>query len=120
MSVCVSLMLVSLSAPASAADTFPIQSHANPILHSFPASADIYPESVTVDQTTGTSFVGSVKEGTIFKGKVGRLPLKCSRQPAPTAASLTVVNYIVCLDTAVAARKSVVKGVIKVGTPLSW
>ena len=44
--------------------------HANPILHSLPG-AQVYPESVTVDQGTGEFFVGSVKEGTIFKGKIG-------------------------------------------------
>jgi sugar lactone lactonase YvrE len=32
----------------------------------------VYPESVTIDQNDGTFFVGSVKEGTIFKGQVGR------------------------------------------------
>jgi sugar lactone lactonase YvrE len=32
----------------------------------------VYPESVTVDQSSGTFFVGSVKEGTIYKGKIER------------------------------------------------
>jgi sugar lactone lactonase YvrE len=44
--------------------------HSNAILHSFPG-AQVYPESVAVDPATGTFFVGSVKEGTIFKGKLG-------------------------------------------------
>jgi sugar lactone lactonase YvrE len=44
--------------------------HATPILHSFLDSANVYPESVTVDQSSGSFFVGSVKEGTIYKGKV--------------------------------------------------
>jgi sugar lactone lactonase YvrE len=44
--------------------------HANPILHSLPG-AQVYPESIAVDQATGTLYIGSVKEGTIFKGKVG-------------------------------------------------
>jgi hypothetical protein len=68
---CVVLLLAGLPAPASAGDPIPSQSHAHFILHLFPLSADTYPESVTVDQTTGTLFAGSVKEGTIFKGKVG-------------------------------------------------
>ena len=45
--------------------------HRNAILHSFPG-AQVYPESVAVDSSTGTFFVGSVKDGTIFKGKLGR------------------------------------------------
>jgi sugar lactone lactonase YvrE len=45
-------------------------SDANIILHTFPGS-QVYPESVTVDQSSGTFYVGSVKEGTIFKGRVG-------------------------------------------------
>jgi sugar lactone lactonase YvrE len=45
--------------------------HANPVLHSLPGGADVYPESVTVNQSTGTFYVGSVKQGTIFRGKVG-------------------------------------------------
>jgi sugar lactone lactonase YvrE len=49
-----------------------LQPHAPPILHSFLDSANVYPESVTVDQSSGTFFVGSVKEGTIYKGKVAR------------------------------------------------
>ena len=49
-----------------------LQPHATPILHSFLDSANVYPESVTVDQSSGSFFVGSVKEGTIYKGKVNR------------------------------------------------
>jgi sugar lactone lactonase YvrE len=44
--------------------------HPNAILHSFPGT-QVYPESVAVDPATDTFFVGSVKEGTIFKGKLG-------------------------------------------------
>lgn len=44
--------------------------HANAILHSFPGD-QVYPESVTVDPATGDFYVGSVKDGTIFRGKVG-------------------------------------------------
>jgi hypothetical protein len=44
----------------------PLQPYATPILHSFLDSANVYPESVTVDQSSGTFFVGSVKEGTIY------------------------------------------------------
>lgn len=43
-----------------------LQPHAPPILHSFLDSANVYPESVTVDQSSGSFFVGSVKEGTIY------------------------------------------------------
>jgi hypothetical protein len=49
-----------------------LQPYASPILHAFLDSANVYPESVTVDQSSGTFFVGSVKEGTIYKGKIGR------------------------------------------------
>ena len=44
-----------------------LQPYAPPILHVFLDSANVYPESVTVDQSSGTFFVGSVKEGTIYK-----------------------------------------------------
>jgi len=40
------------------------------VIHSFPGD-QVYPESVTIDQASGTFYVGSVKEGTIFKGRVG-------------------------------------------------
>ena len=36
----------------------------------------MYPESVTVDQSSGSFFVGSVKEGTIYKGKVATSSLE--------------------------------------------
>jgi hypothetical protein len=41
-----------------------LEPYAPPILHSFLDSANVYPES-TVDQSSGTFFVGSVKEGTM-------------------------------------------------------
>ena len=47
-----------------------VRPHPQAILHSFPGT-QVYPESVAVDQSTGTFYVGSVKEGTIFKGQVG-------------------------------------------------
>lgn len=53
-----------------------LQPYAPPILHTFLDSANVYPESVTVDQSSGTFFVGSVKEGTIYKGKIGRISLE--------------------------------------------
>jgi sugar lactone lactonase YvrE len=59
------------SSLADSSDAVKLQPHANPILHSFLDSAKVYPESVTVDQSNGTFFVGSVKEGTIYKGRVG-------------------------------------------------
>src|SRR4029078_8597679 len=47
------------------------RAHATPVvIHSFPGD-QVYPESVTIDQASGTFYVGSVKEGTIFKGLVG-------------------------------------------------
>ena len=49
-----------------------LQPYSPPILHTFLDSANVYPESVTVDQSSGTFFVGSVKEGTIYKGKIAR------------------------------------------------
>ena len=62
--------LFTLVANSNAQET--LQPHAPPILHSFLDSANVYPESVTVDQSSGTFFVGSVKEGTIYKGKIAR------------------------------------------------
>ena len=45
--------------------------HPTPVvIHSFPGD-QVYPESVTIDQASGTFYVGSVKEGTIFQGRVG-------------------------------------------------
>jgi hypothetical protein len=45
-------------------------------LHTFLDSANVYPESVTVDQSSGSFFVGSVKEGMIYKGKVATARLE--------------------------------------------
>src|SRR5262245_35660925 len=47
-----------------------LQPYAPPILHTLLDSRNVYPESVTVDQSSGTFYVGSVKEGTIYKGKI--------------------------------------------------
>jgi sugar lactone lactonase YvrE len=48
-----------------------VRPHASPVvIHSFPGD-QVYPESVTIDHARGTFYVGSVKEGTIFKGRVG-------------------------------------------------
>ena len=66
--------LFTLAADTTAQET--LRPHAPPILHSFVDSANVYPESVTVDQSSGTFFVGSVKEGTIYKGKVARPSLE--------------------------------------------
>jgi sugar lactone lactonase YvrE len=66
--------LFTLAADSNAQET--LQPHAPPILHSFLDSATVYPESVTVDQSSGTFFVGSVKEGTIYKGKIARPSLE--------------------------------------------
>ena len=63
--------LFTFSAENIAQDTL-LRPYAPPILHSFLDSANVYPESVTVDQSSGTFFVGSVKEGTIYKGKIAR------------------------------------------------
>ena len=54
----------------------PLRPYAPPVLHTFLDSANVYPESVTVDQSSGTFFVGSVKEGTIYKGKIARPSLE--------------------------------------------
>lgn len=66
--------LFALAADSNAQET--LRPHAPPILHSFLDSANVYPESVTVDQSSGSFFVGSVKEGTIYKGKVARPSLE--------------------------------------------
>jgi sugar lactone lactonase YvrE len=62
--------LFTLAADSNAQET--LQPYAPAILHTFLDSANVYPESVTVDQSSGTFFVGSVKEGTIYKGKIAR------------------------------------------------
>ena len=66
--------LLTLAADTNAQET--LQPYAPPILHSFLDSPNVYPESVTVDQSSGIFFVGSVKEGTIYRGKIGRLGLE--------------------------------------------
>jgi len=66
--------LFTSAAPSDAQET--LQPYAPPILHSFLDSANVYPESVTVDQSNGTFFVGSVKEGTIYKGKIAKPSLE--------------------------------------------
>ncbi len=66
--------LFTLAANINAQET--LEPHAPPIRHSFLDSANVYPESVTVDQSSGTFFVGSVKEGTIYKGKISRPSLE--------------------------------------------
>lgn len=66
--------VVCAAAPARAADAGApekLRPHANPILHSFLDSPSVYPESVAVDPAGGAFYVGSVKEGTIYRGKVG-------------------------------------------------
>jgi sugar lactone lactonase YvrE len=48
-----------------------VRPHATPVvIHAFPGD-QVFPESVTIDHASGTFYVGSVKEGTIFKGRVG-------------------------------------------------
>jgi len=48
-----------------------VRPHATPVvIHSFPGD-QVFPESVTIDHASGTFYVGSVKEGTIFRGSVG-------------------------------------------------
>ena len=48
-----------------------VRPHATPVvIHSFPGD-QVFPESVTIDHASGTFYVGSVKEGTIFQGRVG-------------------------------------------------
>lgn len=66
--------LFTLAADSNAQEI--LQPYAPPILHTFLNSANVYPESVTVDQSSGTFFVGSVKEGTIYKGKIARPSLE--------------------------------------------
>lgn len=53
-----------------------LQPYPPAILHTFLDSRNVYPESVTVDQSSGTFFVGSVKEGTIYKGHIGKSDLE--------------------------------------------
>ena len=52
--------LLTFAAASNAQET--LQPYAPPILHTFLDSSKVYPESVTVDQSSGTFFVGSVKE----------------------------------------------------------
>jgi len=58
----------SLAAQSNAPAT--LRAYATPILYPFLDSENVYPESVTVDKSSGSFFLGSVKEGTIYKGKV--------------------------------------------------
>lgn len=66
--------LFTLAVDSNAQET--LRPYAPPILHTFLDSANVYPESVTVDQSSGSFFVGSVKEGTIYKGKIARPSLE--------------------------------------------
>ena len=68
--------ITSFTLPADSNAQETLQPYASPILHSFLDSANVYPESVTVDQSSGTFYVGSVKEGTIYKGKIARPSLE--------------------------------------------
>ena len=74
MSLTLAIVTFSLMADSNAQET--LRPYAPPILHSFLDSASVYPESVTVDQSSGSFFVGSVKEGTIYKGKIARTSLE--------------------------------------------
>jgi sugar lactone lactonase YvrE len=67
-----SLVIVT-ALPAFAQD---LRAHANAVLHSFIDSSQVYPESVAVDASSGTFYVGSVKEGTIYRGQVGKSRLE--------------------------------------------
>jgi hypothetical protein len=83
------LALASFTSFALAADSnspATLQPYATPILHTFLDSANVYPESVTVDQSSGSFFVGSVKEGTIYTGKVAT-GWRCSPPPVRTVAA---------------------------------
>lgn len=64
------VLLFTFAANGTAQET--LQPYPPSILHSFLDSRNVYPESVTVDQSGGTFYVGSVKEGTIYKGKIGQ------------------------------------------------
>ena len=59
-----------IAAGSNAQET--LQPYPPSILHTFLDSRNVYPESVTVDQSSGTFFVDSVKEGTIYKGKIAQ------------------------------------------------
>jgi len=67
-------LAITVAANSNAQET--LQPYASPILHTFLDSRNVYPESVTVDQSSGTFFVGSVKEGTIYRGKIARPSLE--------------------------------------------
>lgn len=61
------LTMLTLSSAASAQNSR--------LLHTFPGD-QVYPESVAVDWATGVFYVGSVKEGTLFRGRVGRAQME--------------------------------------------
>jgi len=69
-SLALTVAVVGAVAGAGGAMAQQARPHANAILHSFPGE-QVYPESVAVDAATGSFYVGSVKDGTIFRGKVG-------------------------------------------------
>lgn len=62
------LVALAMAGPAVAQEG---RLHPQALIHSLPGT-QTYPESVTVDHAAGAYYVGSVKEGTIFKGQVGQ------------------------------------------------
>ena len=82
---------LTLAADSNAQQT--LEPYAPPILHTFLDSAHVYPESVTVDQSSGTFFVGSVKEGTIYKGKIARPSLEVFSPAVQMVAALRRVCF---------------------------
>src|SRR5262245_60696459 len=83
-----------------------LRPYAPPILHTFLDSPNVYPESVTVDQSSGTFFVGSVKEGTIYKGKIARPSLAVFSPGGADGRSIATGMFFASNRLVVAGRQT--------------
>ena len=97
-------VVTSFTCAADAQET--LQPYAPPILHTFLDSANVYPESVTVDQSSGTFFVGSVKEGTIYKGKIGRTSLEVFSRGGANGRTIATGMFFANDQVVVAGRQT--------------
>ncbi|HEY0765384.1 MAG TPA: hypothetical protein VGD61_23605 [Pyrinomonadaceae bacterium] len=96
--------LFTLAANSNGQET--LRPYATPILHTFLDSANVYPESVTVDQSSGTFFVGSVKEGTIYIGKVSRPSLEVFSHGGADGRSIATGMFFANNRLVVAGRQT--------------
>jgi hypothetical protein len=95
---------ISFAADSHAQET--LQPYAPPILHTFLDSANVFPESVTVDLSSGTFFVGSVKEGTIYKGKIARPGLQVFSPGGADGRSIATSMFFANVRLVVVGRQT--------------